>query len=194
MENYQPFTYPQIPGIEKIVTEFYEDTKTRKIECLLAVDATGKIVATNAGSETEVMVPEAAHGCFVIHSHPSLAAPLSIPDLCVINNCNLLGNMAVCSDGTISWSRGCVTPGLLGSRALYHFLDQGRYAMASMMLRTVTDDEDLSDVSFSWLVLKDLFEIGGLKDLHVRTGCDTRSLDLLKEYGFEPPREYSVLK
>lgn len=194
MENFQPFRFPAIPGIEKIATDFWQDTKGRDVECLLAVNKDGVITAASGGDATTVQVPEGARGCFILHSHPKLPAPLSMPDVCVINTFNLLGNMAVCSDGTLSWTSGCVTPGNEGANALYHFSEQPKFAWAAQLLMTATKgNADISDVCVSWLMLKELFEIGGLKDFQFRAGSDLSALKFLEKHGFKPPQQFSLL-
>lgn len=163
------FAWPDIPGIQKTVEAFRAEMAGEKEEHLIAINSAGKIEAENVGTCASVEVPEAARGHFLVHTHPEVAAPLSIMDVCCISAFDCLGNMAVCDDGTVSWTSGPKdrTPHMVN--AMCAFMDEGAVESFGMAL-SMMGGKDVGSIAGSWYFLDFFLKNGTLKDLHVLSG------------------------
>jgi hypothetical protein len=163
------FVWPDIPGIQKTVEDFRAEMAGEKEEHLIAINSAGKIEAENVGTCSSVEVPEAARGHFLVHTHPEVAAPLSIMDVCCVSSFDCLGNMAVCDDGTISWTSGLKdrTPHMINS--MCEFMDDGSVRSFGIAL-ALMGGKDVGSIAGSWYFLDFFLKNGTLKDLHVLSG------------------------
>lgn len=107
------FKLPDIPHIAERIAEARKLAQEHPdAEQGFIVDAkTGDVVWRGTDGDRETVdIGDAyrkglAQGNLIVHTHP-MPAELSEPDLICAAACESLGNMAVCADGTVSWSTG----------------------------------------------------------------------------------------
>lgn len=105
------FILPQFPVQAAIEELNHYMNRGDEREHMILVDKNGSIICHNVGDEEHVEYKDEKRfhrDAFSVHSHPGVATELSVPDLEFIEGMNIAGNMAVCHDGTISWTSGMI--------------------------------------------------------------------------------------
>lgn len=163
------FVWPEIPNIEQTVEAFRVRTTGDPREHLIALDGkTGDVIASNIGNDSQVEVPLEARGGFIIHSHSTMTAPLSIPDLLVIPSFKALGNMAVCGSGMITWTTGALDRSFQMANAMHMFQESSEVQLMLKYLEYKGKSEDVGSIAGGWYFLDFFLRNGTLANLHVR--------------------------
>lgn len=176
--TFKEFRLPRIPNLQRAIDKVGEHADRHGTEMVCGVDSsTGEIVTSNIGTEHQVVVPEDAKGTFLVHCHPGINTPLSFGDLMVINGRQTLGNMAVCQDGSLSWTNGLRISGVSGNNVAQQFLLSpiGGFLQYSLIANY---GEEIGNTAFSWLLLEAAtVEFSLLKNLFIKSATDLRGYE-----------------
>jgi hypothetical protein len=185
------FRYPPFAGAEDVIAAFAEKAKGFDVEILQAVDDHGKIVCENVGDDGSVSVPEEARGHWLMHSHARSSAPLSTQDIMVINAHKVKMNMAVCHDGSVSWTTGFKRRDLRICYAADMFISSYDVQMQLMAFQMM-GGEDVGCPASNWWLL-DFFtnKEDQLRDLHIKSGTDSKPWALARAFEVTLPRTFS---
>lgn len=167
----EDFQLPDIPGIEGVIEGLKLHSMRTRRERLVALDYDGHVVDVSNGDAAEVYATEGMRGMFLCHNHPHdlYAFELSSLDLRVCQNFDCTGVLAVCDDGTISWTSG------LTWKADYEKLQEVDLRLCSRLQSSGYAKDLLSRTEMEWCYWAhcyndELLKEGLLKDYHLKLG------------------------
>jgi hypothetical protein len=194
LANTTAFILPSIPNIADTLAQFQQDAAKVDVELLIAIDpSTGKIMKSNKGDTHNVGVPKGCEGLFLMHSHATLNSPISVADIEVIPIHQVVGNMAVCGDGGVSWCSG-LHGGIRVAMAMEE-LCQGGSIDGMDLLSRMFGGRNAGSAALNWMML-DYFTAGTpeLSDLHVLAGTDMEPYSVAKMLGCRLPQSFSWVR
>lgn len=185
------FEWPPFKNAEAVTRAFAEKAKALNVEILQAVDDEGNIVCENVGDYRSVNVPPEARGHWLMHSHPNLNAPISIQDVIVINMHDVKMNMAVCHDGSVSWTSGFKEKGMPICMAANLFTESDDVQGAANVMEFLAGERVGCSAANWWMLDFFVNDEPELKDLHVLAGTDTKPLQFAQIFGVRLPGTFT---
>lgn len=198
VEDSADFTLPPIKGIDGYLDYLRQWGHEHGTERLMAVRPDGGILFNVVGNEEEVQEPEPYRttGCpghWLLHNHPQNPCSISIPDIFAADRLGAEGILAVCDDGSVTWTHGIAWENAnpviraIPQFALASFQDVGRFVQRQID-RAVGDTlhERWSDTDERYIIQSDL-----ICELAVRKGM---LLDYYRNSGPEQERILSAYK
>lgn len=188
LTQHNDFELPPIQGIEGHLDYLTKWGKERGTERLLGVKPDGRVVFNAVGNDQQVAVPpqyqQRLEGIWLLHNHPSLPAAISIPDIFAASGNHAEGILAVCDDGSTTWTSGINWANanpiiqMIPELAYGSFQDLGRFVQLQVD-RAVGDtlhrewkDNDERYVIQSDLICELAVRKGMLIDYHRNSGPD----------------------
>lgn len=139
------FVLPDIPHIGERVAEARALAAAHpEAEQAMVIDAkTGAVLWRSQGDAENVDIQGAydkglTAGNLIIHTHPK-PAELSLPDVICATACDALGNMAVCADGTVSWTTGA-NKHQCGPETMRRAADLARHLAGAQQIEDIQGD------------------------------------------------------